>query len=152
MPSGLPVLSATAQTDRQRGWQSHLGPSWYSPPLSARSGPDPLGGYCHPSHIGRQTGVNACGLPFAIPPTNRSVPNRLFRQVIAGLDGWRPQRVTRGLEFAAEIETGKLLRDYADQNFCLIFGPDSPTINPYNPSVTPDVLNIVITKKLSFLL
>jgi len=72
--------------------------------------------------------------------------------VIAGLDGWRPQRVTRGLEFAAEIETGKLLRDYADQNFCLIFGPDSPTINPYNPSVTPDVLNIVITKKLSFLL
>jgi len=45
---------------------------------------------------------------------------------------------------------GKLLRDYADKNSCLIFGPDSPTTNPYNPSVTPDVLDIVITKKLSF--
>jgi hypothetical protein len=56
------------------------------------------------------------------------------------------------LELAAEHETGKLLCDYADENSCLIFGPDSPTINPYNPSVTPDVLNIVITKKLSFLL
>ena len=44
---------------------------------------------------------------------------------------------------------GKLLRAYADENSCLIFGPDSPTTNPYNPSVTPDVLDIVITKNLS---
>ena len=36
----------------------------------------------------------------------------------------------------------KLLRDYADGNFCLIFGSDSPTTNPYNPLVTPDVLDI----------
>jgi hypothetical protein len=33
---------------------------------------------------------------------------------------------------------GKLLRDYADGNSCLIFGPDTPTTNPHNPSVTPD--------------
>ena len=39
----------------------------------------------------------------------------------------------------------KLLRAYADENSCLIFGPDSPTTNP---SVTPDVLDIVITKNL----
>ena len=45
---------------------------------------------------------------------------------------------------------GKLLRDYADENSCLILGPDSPATNPYNPLVTPDVLDIVITKKLSF--
>ena len=45
---------------------------------------------------------------------------------------------------------GKLLRDYSDENSCLIFGPDSPTTNPYNPSVTRDVLDIVVTKKLSF--
>jgi hypothetical protein len=32
---------------------------------------------------------------------------------------------------------GKLLRDYADENSCLIFGPDTPTTNPYNPSATP---------------
>jgi len=45
---------------------------------------------------------------------------------------------------------GKLLNDYANENSCLIVGPDSPTTNPYNPSVTPDVLDIVITKNLSF--
>jgi len=45
---------------------------------------------------------------------------------------------------------GKLLRDYVDKNSCLIFGPDSPNINPYNSLVTPDVLDIVITKNLLF--
>jgi len=45
---------------------------------------------------------------------------------------------------------GKLLRDYVDGNSCLIFGPDSPTTSPYNPLVTPDVLDIVITKNISF--
>jgi len=44
----------------------------------------------------------------------------------------------------------ELLREYADGNSCLIFGPDSPTTNPYNPLVTPEVLDIVITKNLSF--
>jgi hypothetical protein len=44
---------------------------------------------------------------------------------------------------------GKLLRDYADGN-CLIFGPDSPITNPYNPLAIPDVLDIVITKNLPF--
>jgi len=46
---------------------------------------------------------------------------------------------------------GNPLRDSADENSCLDFGPDSPTTNPYNPSVTPDVLDIVITKNISFL-
>jgi len=45
---------------------------------------------------------------------------------------------------------GKLLRDYADENCCLILGPETPTTNPYNPSATPDVLDIVLTKDLSF--
>jgi hypothetical protein len=44
---------------------------------------------------------------------------------------------------------GKLLLDYADENSCLIFETDTPTTNPYNPSATPDVLEIVITKNLS---
>jgi hypothetical protein len=44
---------------------------------------------------------------------------------------------------------GKILRDYADGNSCLIFGPDTPTTNPYNPSVTADVLEIVLTQNLS---
>ena len=41
----------------------------------------------------------------------------------------------------------KPLRDYADGNSCLIFGPDSPTTNSYN-STTPDDLDIVITGDL----
>ena len=45
---------------------------------------------------------------------------------------------------------GKLLLYYADGNSCLIFGPDTPTTNPYNPLATPDVLDIVITKNLTF--
>jgi len=44
----------------------------------------------------------------------------------------------------------KLLRDYTDENSYLIFRPDSPTTNTFNPSVIRDVLDIVITKKLSF--
>jgi hypothetical protein len=43
---------------------------------------------------------------------------------------------------------GKLLRDYADENSCLIFGPDTPTTNPYNSTVTPYVLDIVMTREL----
>jgi len=54
------------------------------------------------------------------------------------------------LELAAEQETENLLRDYADENSCLIFGPESTTTYPYNPSVTLDILDIVIAKILSF--
>jgi endonuclease/exonuclease/phosphatase family metal-dependent hydrolase len=42
-----------------------------------------------------------------------------------------------------------LLRAYAGGNSCP-FGPGIPTTNPYNPSVTPDVLDIVLTQNLSF--
>ena len=34
---------------------------------------------------------------------------------------------------------GTLLRDYAEENSCLIFGPDTLNTNPYNASATPDV-------------
>jgi hypothetical protein len=45
---------------------------------------------------------------------------------------------------------GKLLFDYASRNSCVIYGPDLPTTLPYDSSVTPDVLDIVITKDLTF--
>jgi len=45
---------------------------------------------------------------------------------------------------------GQLLRGYADDNSCLMFGPDTPPTNPYNPSATPDVLDIVMGKDLPF--
>jgi len=47
------------------------------------------------------------------------------------------------------IRRGKLQRDYADGNSCLIFGQGTPTTNPYNPLATPDVLVMVITKTLT---
>ena len=43
---------------------------------------------------------------------------------------------------------GQLLRDYSDKNSCLIYSPDSPTTIPYNPSVNPDVFDIVLTENL----
>ena len=131
-PSGLPTMSATAQTDRQRGGRfSHPSPQWYSPPLSVRFGPDPIGGHCCSSHTGRHTGENPCGLPLTFPPTD-----------LSGLEhvDWNSWLTTR---------RGKLPRDYADENSYLIFGPDTPTTNPYKLSATPDVLYIKITNKLS---
>jgi hypothetical protein len=45
---------------------------------------------------------------------------------------------------------GKLLRDYASRNSCFIYGPDSPTTLPYKSSIPANVLDIVITKDLTF--
>jgi hypothetical protein len=45
---------------------------------------------------------------------------------------------------------GKILRDYANGNSCLIYGPESPTTPPYNSKATPDVLDIVIIKDVTF--
>jgi len=42
---------------------SHPSPPWYSPQLSARSGPYPLGDHCCSSHIARQAGEKHSGLP-----------------------------------------------------------------------------------------
>ena len=63
-----------------RGRHSHPGPPLNNPLLSARSGPDPLGGYCQSSHRGGQTGKNPSGLPLAFPPIYRSGPVRLFQR------------------------------------------------------------------------
>jgi len=49
---------------------------------------------------------------------------------------------------AAEKVTGKLILGYADEKYCLFFGLSSPNPNSYKPSVTPDAIDIVITKKL----
>ena len=98
-------MSATAQTDRQLGRNSPLGSPWYSPPLSARSEPDPLGGYCHSSHTGRQADVNLCDLPFRLPA---HWSEQSWTPVSAGdcrFVAWRSQVQTRGLELAAKHET-----------------------------------------------
>jgi len=45
----------------------------------------------------------------------------------------------KNVDWNSRLKTrrGKLLRDYADENPCLIIGPNSQTTKPYNPSVTP---------------
>ena len=149
-PSSLPTISAPHRQTDSGGRYSHPRPPWYSPPLSARSGPDPLGGHCCSSHIDRQTGENPCGLPLTFPPIDRSGPDSLFRWGIAGPDCRRPH--AKHVDWNSRLTTRrrKLLLDYADENSCLIFGPDTPTTNPYNPSATPDVLDIAVTNDLPF--
>ena len=48
------------------------------------------------------------------------------------------------------IRRGKLLRDYADENSCLIFRPGTPNTNPYNSSATPYVLDFALVEDLPF--
>jgi hypothetical protein len=92
--------------------------------------------------------IMVAGKPFAFPPTDRSGPERLLWRRVVGLTEWRSDRQTCRLELSAELKKGKLLRGYADENCCMIFGPEKPTTNPYNPSATPDALDIVITRDL----
>jgi hypothetical protein len=41
---------------------------------------------------------------------------------------------------------GALLRDYADRNACLMYGPDSPATFLYQVNTDPDILDIVVYK------
>jgi hypothetical protein len=75
--------------------------------------------------------------------------------LVASFGGWLPVLVAGDLnakhvDWNSRLITkrGKLLRDYADVNSFLIFGPDTPSTNPYNSTVTPDVLDIVMTREL----
>jgi hypothetical protein len=56
------------------------------------------------------------------------------------------------VDWISRLGTGsrKLLRDYADGNSYLIFGPDSQTTNQYNHFATPDVFDIEISKYFTF--
>jgi hypothetical protein len=56
------------------------------------------------------------------------------------------------VEWNSKLTTkrGRSLRDYADRNSGLIHGPSTPTTIPYNPSATPDFLDILITRDLTF--
>jgi len=58
---------------------------------------------------------------------------------------------TKHVDWNSRLSTrrGKLLRDYADGNSCLMFRLDTPTTNPYNLLATTDVLDIAITKNLT---
>jgi len=126
------------RTDRlTAGGGTGPGPPWYSPPLSARSEPDPLGGYCHSSHNGRQTGKNPCEYPLAFPPTNRSGADRLFER---GLPVLMPGELNaKHVDWNLQLSTrqGNLQSDYDDENSCLIFGPDTRPLTLTAPWLLP---------------
>jgi len=65
------------------GQYSHSGLPWNSPPLSTRSGPDPIGGNCHSIMLAGRQVKNPCCLPFALPPTDQIGPVRLFPRWVA---------------------------------------------------------------------
>ena len=77
------------------------------------------------------------------------------RDLSACLDGGLPVLMAGDLnakhvDWKTRLTTtrSRLLRDYANRRSCFIYGPDSPTTIPYNPSATPDILDIVLTKDL----
>ena len=100
--------------------------------------------------------VTVAGRPVIVFVAYLSLSRPLIGADLSSCFGWRLLVLMNGDLNAKHVDwnsrqstrRGKLLRAYADDNSCLIFGPDFPTTNPYNPSVTPDVLDIVITKKL----
>ena len=85
------------------------------------------------------------------------LPSRplIKRDLSSCLDGWLPVLMAGDLNaknvdwYTRLITTkGQLLRDYSDRKSCLIYGPESPSTTPYNPSATTEVFNIVLTKTL----
>ena len=100
--------------------------------------------------------VTLAGRPVIVLPAYLSPTRPLIGADLSACFGGRLPVLMAGdlnakhVDWNSRLRTrrGKLLRAYADENSCLIFGPNSPTTNTYNSSVTPDVLHIVITKNL----
>jgi hypothetical protein len=84
--------------------------------------------YLSPSRLLFSTGLSAC--------LSGGLPVLMAGDLNAKHMEWNSRLVTR---------KGRLLRDYADENSCLIYGPSTPITIPYNPSASPDVLDMVIT-------
>jgi hypothetical protein len=126
-------------------WNSNTGPPGYRPLRYTRPRPDPIGGNSHKCNVDKRTGENPGGLPFALPAPNLpaclsgGLPVLMAGDLNAKHVDWNSRLITT---------RGRRLHDYANDHFCLIYGPEIPTTIPYNSSATPDVLDIVITKNL----
>jgi hypothetical protein len=75
MPSGLPIMFATVQTEQHKVRLSQTSPPWHSPPLSSCSVSYPSEVYRHTDYFGWQTGGNPGGVFFALSSTDRSRQN-----------------------------------------------------------------------------
>jgi len=67
-----------------------------------------------------------------------SVPFLMAGDLNAKHMDWNSRLITTG---------GRLGCNYANENSCLIYGSDTPTMVPYNSSTNPGVLDIVLKKK-----
>jgi hypothetical protein len=107
----------------------------------ACTAPAAAGGHCHTCSVGKQTGKSRA---VYLSPT---------QSLTECLSGDSPVLMTGDLDakhrdwnYRLTTARGSLLYDYANRNSCLVYGPDSPTTNPYASNATPHVLDIVIVK------
>jgi hypothetical protein len=74
----------------------------------------PVPGLTHLKATGIQTDVpqtsdNPCGIPLALPPTDRSGSGPLCWRRPADFTGWRPERYTCRMELSVDHEEGETL-------------------------------------------
>jgi hypothetical protein len=131
-------------------WKTNNGLPGYRPLFYTRPRVDPVVRSCHICNIGKRTGENPGGLPFALPAPIRSGSVCLPERRASRPDGGDLN--AKHVDWNSRLITtrGRRLRDYANNHSCLIYGPETPATIPYNSSATPDVLDIVITKHLIF--
>jgi hypothetical protein len=117
----------------------------------------------HPIPVPVLTQLEATGIQFVLAGSPAKFfavylsPSRSLISAVldACLDGELPVLMAgdhnaKQIDFNSRLTTTrrKLLRDNADGNSFLIFGPNSPTRNPYDHSATPYVIDFVITRGL----
>jgi hypothetical protein len=132
-------MSATAQTDRQQGAVDIL----VRRVIVHHSVPIP--GLTHLEATAIQ--VTMAGKPVKILAAYLSPSRPLIGAELSFCFGGGTLVLLAGdlnakyVDWNSRLTTrrGKLLRDYADGNSGLIFVPDTPTTDPYNPLGSPDV-------------
>ena len=148
-PSGLPIVCHRTDRPTAVGGTAILvrrGIAHHSVPIS---------GLTHLEASAIQ--VTMAGKPLKNIAAFLSPSYPLIGAELSACSGGRMPVLTAGdlnakhMEWKSRLSTRreKLLRDYADGNFCLIFRPDNPNTNPFNPMATPDILDMVKTKKLT---
>jgi hypothetical protein len=104
------------------------------------------GGYCHTPCVEDQNSKTRGGLSLTHTTLDGVGPDLVYkRRIPVFLAGDLNAKHT---DWNSRLTTAKglLLRDYANRNSFLIYGPDSPTMAPYTHNATPDVIDIVVVK------
>jgi hypothetical protein len=125
LPSQRPV--------NRRKRNSYIGPSRYRSSRYNSPGPTVPGGNRYSGHVGQQTSKDPGGIPVTHAPL-------IVSDLAACLGGVLPVLMAGDLnakhvDLNSRLITrgGRLLRDHADKNSCLIHGPNTPTTVPITP-------------------